>query len=167
MAELERGGYPAYTTSAGWLGYTEQQLRDLCRQGVANGWTHFKVKARPLSFSFCFSLSLSFTVLLFYDSLLIHLSPYLSIYLSLSLCVCVQVGQDLQEDIKRLRIIREEIGYERKMMVDANQRWDVNQAIDYMKQLAQACFSYYGERELLSVCVIHALIVCTYVCVVV
>ena len=28
-------GYPAYTTSAGWLGYSDEQLRQLCRDGVA------------------------------------------------------------------------------------------------------------------------------------
>ena len=44
VEELLKSGYPAYTTSAGWLGYTEQQLRDLCRKAIADGWTHFKVK---------------------------------------------------------------------------------------------------------------------------
>src|SRR6266446_6958070 len=41
---LREQGYPAYTTSAGWLGYTDDHLRQLCREGVAQGWTHFKQK---------------------------------------------------------------------------------------------------------------------------
>ena len=87
LQRLMTNGYRAYTTSAGWLGYTEEQLRDKCRAGVKEGWTHFKAK----------------------------------------------VGVSLEEDKQRLRIIREEIGPERTLMVDANQRWDVTQAIDYMK----------------------------------
>src|SRR2546427_648284 len=43
-AELRRGGYPAYTTSAGWLGYPDEKIRRLCREGVARGWSHFKIK---------------------------------------------------------------------------------------------------------------------------
>jgi L-fuconate dehydratase len=89
-AFLQANGYPAYTTSAGWLGYSDQQLRELCREGLAGGWAHFKVK----------------------------------------------VGRDLQDDVRRVRIIREEIGPDRKLMVDANQVWDVNQAIDWMRELA-------------------------------
>jgi L-fuconate dehydratase len=90
-AYLREHGYPAYTTSAGWLGYSDEQLRQLCRAGVAQGWTHFKVK----------------------------------------------VGRDLQDDIRRARIIREEIGPERQLMMDANQVWDVDQAIAWMKELAR------------------------------
>jgi L-alanine-DL-glutamate epimerase-like enolase superfamily enzyme len=86
---LLKHGYRAYTTSAGWLGYTEAQLREKCKAGVKEGWTHFKAK----------------------------------------------VGVSLEEDKERLRIIREEIG-DRTLMVDANQRWDVGQAIAYMKELA-------------------------------
>jgi L-fuconate dehydratase len=88
--QLLRDGYRAYTTSAGWLGYTEPQLRQLCREAVSAGWTHIKVK----------------------------------------------VGVDLEDDKKRLKVIREEIG-DRTMMVDANQRWDVGTAIANMKELAQ------------------------------
>jgi L-fuconate dehydratase len=90
-AQLNGEGYPAYTTSAGWLGYSDEQLRQLCREGVAQGWTHFKIK----------------------------------------------VGHDLHDDIRRCRIIREEIGAERQLMMDANQVWDVDQAIAWMKELAQ------------------------------
>jgi L-fuconate dehydratase len=42
--ELRRDGYPAYITSAGWLGYSEQDVRDLCRGFLADGWQHFKTK---------------------------------------------------------------------------------------------------------------------------
>jgi L-fuconate dehydratase len=90
-AHLRAQGYPAYTTSAGWLGYSDDQLRALCRAGLAEGWAHFKVK----------------------------------------------VGRDLQDDLRRVRIIREEIGPDRKLMVDANQVWDVNQAIAWMAELAR------------------------------
>lgn len=90
IAELERDGYPAYTTSAGWLGYPDDKIRRLCRQAVAEGWNHIKIK----------------------------------------------VGRDLADDRRRLTIIREEIGWDRRLMVDANQVWDVPQAIDWMKALA-------------------------------
>lgn len=90
-AEMLRDGYPAYTTSAGWLGYSDDQIRQLCREALADGWSHFKIK----------------------------------------------VGADLQDDLRRAAIIREEIGYERKLMMDANQRWDVGEAIANMAELAR------------------------------
>jgi L-fuconate dehydratase len=90
-ALLYEQGYAAYTTSAGWLGYSDEQLRSLCRAGLAGGWSHFKVK----------------------------------------------VGRDLQDDIRRVSIIREEIGPDRRLMVDANQVWDVDQAITWMRELAR------------------------------
>jgi L-fuconate dehydratase len=43
-ADLHRHGYPAYTTSVGWLGYSDQKIRALCREALDEGWTHFKVK---------------------------------------------------------------------------------------------------------------------------
>src|SRR5438067_6989841 len=88
---LIRGrGYPAYTTSAGWLGYTDERVRRLLRQSLDDGWTHFKMK----------------------------------------------VGRDLSEDVRRAALIREEIGWERGLMLDANQVWDVGQAIEWMKELS-------------------------------
>ena len=90
-AEMLASGYPAYTTSAGWLGFTDAQLRDLCREAIAQGWSHFKIK----------------------------------------------VGADLDDDIRRSTIIREEIGPERKLMMDANQRWDVGEAVANMRDLAR------------------------------
>ena len=89
--EILKSGYPAYTTSAGWLGYSDEQVRELVRAGLAQGWTHFKMK----------------------------------------------VGRNLDEDARRARLIREEIGWQRKLMMDANQIWDVEQAIVWMKALAE------------------------------
>jgi L-fuconate dehydratase len=86
---LERG-YPAYTTSAGWLGYPEEKIRRLAREAVAEGWTHFKQK----------------------------------------------VGGTLEDDVQRARILREEIGWDRTLMMDANQVWDVDEAVANMRQLA-------------------------------
>ena len=83
-------GYPAYVTSAGWLGYDDDTIRERCRAAIAEGWRHFKIK----------------------------------------------VGRDLQDDIRRCRIVREEIGDDRKLMVDANQVWDVDQAIEHVRHLA-------------------------------
>ena len=89
-AEMLRVGYPAYTTSAGWLGYTDDQLRQLCREAIAQGWTHLKLK----------------------------------------------VGMHLEDDLRRAEIMRAEIGPDRKMMLDANQAWNVDEAIATMQQLA-------------------------------
>ena len=36
---MERDGFPAYTTSTGWLGYTDDEVRRLAREAVAEGWT--------------------------------------------------------------------------------------------------------------------------------
>jgi L-fuconate dehydratase len=91
-AEMRAVGYPAYTTSSGWLGYPDDKVRRLCREGVAAGWSHFKIK----------------------------------------------VGRDLADDLRRVKIVRDEIGPERVLMVDANQVWDVDQAIAWMRELAPA-----------------------------
>jgi L-fuconate dehydratase len=87
---LERG-YPAYTTSAGWLGYDDDKIRRLAREGIAQGWTHFKQK----------------------------------------------VGGNIEEDMRRARILREEIGENSKLMMDANQVWDVDEAVANMRRLAE------------------------------
>ena len=90
-AEMLEHGFPAYTTSAAWLGYSEDKLRRLCREAVAQGWTHVKMK----------------------------------------------VGASLDDDVRRAALIREEIGWERKLMMDANQVWGVDEAIANMKVLAK------------------------------
>ena len=89
VADLRRSGYPAYITSAGWLGYSEQQVRDLCRSNLALGWTSFKTK----------------------------------------------VGVDVSSDVRRCEIMREELGNEIQLMADANQVWEVPEAIEWMKHL--------------------------------
>jgi L-fuconate dehydratase len=88
--EMLREGYPAYTTSSAWLGYSDDQLRALCRAGVEAGWSAFKMK----------------------------------------------VGASLEDDVRRARLIREEIGPDAKLMMDANQKWDVAEAIENMRELA-------------------------------
>jgi L-fuconate dehydratase len=90
-AEMRRDGYPAYTTSTGWLGYPDEKVRRLCKEAIAEGWTAFKMK----------------------------------------------VGQNLEDNIRRAAIMREEIGEGRKLMMDANQCWDVDESIRQMKALAR------------------------------
>lgn len=82
-------GYPAYTTSAGWLGYSDEKIRRLSREAIAEGFTHLKMK----------------------------------------------VGANLEDDIRRAGILREELGPDRRLMMDANQKWDVGEAITWMKAL--------------------------------
>lgn len=92
VAKLKAEGYPCYTTSAGWLGYSDDKLRRLCREAKDAGFTHTKFK----------------------------------------------VGRDLEDDIRRLTIAREELGWDMSIMIDANQVWEVDQAIDWIKELAFA-----------------------------
>ncbi len=89
-AELRETGYPAYTTSAGWLGYSDEKIRRLCREGRAAGFSRFKIK----------------------------------------------VGLDQADDLRRATLVREEIGETGVLMIDANQRWDVGVAIDWVRALA-------------------------------
>ena len=88
---IEQSGYPCYTTSAGWLGYSDEKLRFLLNEAISQGYKHVKLK----------------------------------------------VGADLQEDIRRLTIAREVIGWDAKLMIDANQVWDVDQAIEWISHLAK------------------------------
>jgi L-fuconate dehydratase len=50
----------------------------------------------------------------------------------------LKVGRDLQDDIRRLRVAREVLGPDRQLMIDANQVWEVNQAIEWLEHLAFA-----------------------------
>ncbi|MEV6108971.1 L-fuconate dehydratase [Streptomyces sp. NPDC051940] len=86
---LERG-YPAYTTSPGWLGYSDEKLTRLAREAVAAGFTQIKLK----------------------------------------------VGADLADDVRRMRAAREAVGPAIRIAVDANQRWDVPEAIAWTRELA-------------------------------
>jgi len=91
IAELTESGYPCYTTSAGWLGYSDEKLRRLCQEAVDAGYRHVKLK----------------------------------------------VGANLDDDIRRLSIAREVIGSDAALMIDANQVWDVPQAIEWINALAR------------------------------
>ncbi|MEY9938980.1 L-fuconate dehydratase [Streptacidiphilus sp. MAP5-3] len=87
---LERG-YPAYTTSPGWLGYSDQKLTRLAKEALADGFTQIKLK----------------------------------------------VGANLDDDIRRCRAARAAIGPDVRMAIDANQRWDVAEAIAWTRALAE------------------------------
>ncbi|MEU9627543.1 L-fuconate dehydratase [Streptomyces luteogriseus] len=90
-ARLLESGYPAYTTSPGWLGYDDEKLTRLAAGAVADGFRQIKLK----------------------------------------------VGADLDDDIRRCRVARSVIGPDVRMAVDANQRWDVDEAIRWTKALAE------------------------------
>lgn len=89
---LRAEGYPCYTTSAGWLGYSDEKLRRLCEEAKDAGFTHAKFK----------------------------------------------VGRNLDDDIRRLTIARDVLGEDMNIMIDANQVWEVDQAIDWVNKLAFA-----------------------------
>ncbi|WP_051620176.1 enolase C-terminal domain-like protein [Haematomicrobium sanguinis] len=88
-AMLEQTGYPGYTTSPGWLGYSDEKLVRLAKEAVEEGFTQIKLK----------------------------------------------VGADLEDDRRRLRLAREAVGPDIRIAVDANQRWDVQPAIDWILAL--------------------------------
>jgi L-fuconate dehydratase len=88
---LLKNGYPAYTTSAGWMGYSEEKIRKLSREAKLEGWKYIKMK----------------------------------------------VGGDINKDMRRAEIIREEVGSDIKLMMDANQKWEVHEAIENMKLLSK------------------------------
>ncbi len=52
-------------------------------------------------------------------------------------CFKMKVGQDLEFDKKRLAFIRDAIGSESLLMLDANQVWGVDEAISYMEELVE------------------------------
>jgi len=89
-ALLRERGYPAYTTSAGWLGYSDEKMIKLAQEAVAEGFDQIKLK----------------------------------------------VGSDLDEDLRRMRLAREAVGPDIRIAVDANQRWDVAEALRWMRALA-------------------------------
>ena len=89
--EMKALGYPAYTTSVGWLGYADAKLERLCEEAIAQGWNYAKIK----------------------------------------------VGGNLDDDLRRASLVRKCLGPDRKLMMDANQAWDVGAAISWMNKLAQ------------------------------
>jgi L-fuconate dehydratase len=50
--------------------------------------------------------------------------------------VKMKVGRDKADDIRRLTIAREVLGPDRHLMIDANQVWEVNQAVQWVNDLA-------------------------------
>ncbi|TCK74164.1 L-fuconate dehydratase [Acidipila rosea] len=91
LKHLAATGYPAYTTSPGWFGFSDEKIIRLCNEALADGWTHFKLK----------------------------------------------VGGDPADDLRRARLVRKCIGPDNKLMVDANQKWDVNEAIERTRSLSE------------------------------
>jgi L-fuconate dehydratase len=83
-------GYPAYTTTPGWLGYSDDKLDRLAREAIEQGFTMIKLK----------------------------------------------VGADVADDVRRMKVARAAVGDGIRIAVDANQRWDVGPAIDWMRALA-------------------------------
>ncbi|BCY09190.1 enolase C-terminal domain-like protein [Actinoplanes sp. L3-i22] len=90
IATLLEHGYPAYTSTPGWLGYSDEKLARLARQAVADGFAQIKLK----------------------------------------------VGASVEDDVRRMRAARAAVGDDVRIAVDANQRWDVQPAIDWMRRLA-------------------------------
>ncbi len=91
IAALLDEGMPAYTTSAGWMGYDDAKVERLTKQAVADGFTMMKLK----------------------------------------------VGADVASDIRRFRVARAAAGQDVRIAVDANQRWGITEAIQWMSQLAE------------------------------
>ncbi|MFF2995111.1 L-fuconate dehydratase [Streptomyces sp. NPDC057950] len=88
---LRENGFPAYTTSPGWLGYSDEKLSRLAAEAVAGGFTQIKLK----------------------------------------------VGADLTDDVRRCRVARSVVGPGIRIAIDANQRWNVDEAIDWTRALAE------------------------------
>jgi L-fuconate dehydratase len=89
IQDLLENGYPAYTTSPGWLGYSDEKLVRLAKEAIAAGFRTIKIK----------------------------------------------VGAKVEDDVRRCRVLRNAIGNEVALAVDANQCWDVGPAIEWIKQL--------------------------------
>ncbi|MFF8846121.1 enolase C-terminal domain-like protein [Streptomyces sp. NPDC015127] len=89
-ARLRERGYPAYTTSPGWLGYPDEKLVRLAKEAVADGFGQIKLK----------------------------------------------VGGDIDDDVRRMKLARAAVGPSVRIAVDANQRWDVDDAVRWMTALA-------------------------------
>ncbi|MEU8645081.1 L-fuconate dehydratase [Streptomyces sp. NPDC048674] len=90
-ATLRAEGFPAYTTSPGWLGYSDEKLTRLAAEAVAGGFRQIKLK----------------------------------------------VGADLADDLRRCRVARAVVGPDIRIAIDANQRWNVDEAIDWTRALAE------------------------------
>lgn len=99
IAELERNGYPAYTTAPGWLGYSDQKLVELCELALKDGFGQIKLK----------------------------------------------VGAHLEDDLRRCALARGAIGPDVALAIDANQVWDVDTAIDWVRRLSEFDLAWIEE----------------------
>ena len=90
LERLRNHGLPAYTTSVGWIGFSDEKISRLCDEALAAGWTHFKLK----------------------------------------------VGGDPADDRRRAQMVRSKIGSSNRLMMDANQKWGVDEAILRTRELA-------------------------------
>ena len=90
-AKLRAHGVPAYTTSPGWLGYTDEKMLKLTQEAMDQGFKLLKYKC----------------------------------------------GKSLEDDQRRLRKVRELVGPDFAIAIDANQVWDVNEAITWINQLKE------------------------------
>ena len=98
-AKLRSEGLPAYTTTPGWLGYSDEKMVRLAKEAVADGYTLIKLKC----------------------------------------------GGSLEDDKRRLRLAREAVGPDIKIAIDANQVWDVNQAIEWIKGIGDVNLHWVEE----------------------
>jgi L-fuconate dehydratase len=87
---LRTRGFPAYTTSAGWLGYSDEKVARLVDKALADGFDHLKLK----------------------------------------------VGADIENDVRRVKLVRDQVGPDVLISVDANQRWGVEEAVANVRRLA-------------------------------
>jgi L-fuconate dehydratase len=90
-AILREKGVPAYTTSPGWLGYTDEKMLSLTQDAIDDGFKLIKYKC----------------------------------------------GQSLEDDRRRLTKVRELVGPDFRIAIDANQVWDVDVAIDWINSLKE------------------------------
>jgi L-fuconate dehydratase len=90
-AQIIGAGYPAYTTSTGWIGYDDEKVKALVEKAIGDGFEHVKMK----------------------------------------------VGGDVDSDARRARLIRDVLGSGRKLMMDANQVWGVDEAIGAVSALRE------------------------------
>ena len=98
IAELKADGFPAYTTSPGWLGYSDEKLVRLSKEAAADGFSMIKLK----------------------------------------------VGGDINDDRRRMALAREAVG-DLPIAIDANQRWEVSEAVEWVNQLSE--FNPYWIEE--------------------
>lgn len=88
-AILLETGLPAYTTTPGWLGYTDETMIRLAHEALADGFRFIKMK----------------------------------------------VGGSLENDKHRMALMRETVGPDITLAIDANQVWDVPDAIAWVNGL--------------------------------